>query len=129
MRVDLLASSRCRSSGVSGGSGLPLRVDGRPVGRVGSSRSCCVRDLGVESGEPLVGVVPVDVADRDDVLGREVDEVGAAHAADADGRDVERVARRGEAAAEDVPRHDRKAGRCRSDLVTNRVQSAIVVSR
>ena len=43
----------------------------------------------------------------------EVDEVAAALAADADGGDVERVARRREAAAEDVARHDRRSRRRR----------------
>ena len=56
--------------------------------------------------ETFVGVAPVDVAQRDDVLAGEVDEIGAAHAADADSGDVERIAGRSEAAAEDVAGND-----------------------
>ena len=68
----------------------------------------------VEASERLARVVPVHVAQRDDVLAREVDQVGAALAADADRGDVEQVARRGEAAAEHVARDDRRARRRRA---------------
>ena len=67
-------------------------------------------DVGVEGGERLVRVVPIDVAQRDDVLAGEVDQVGATLSADADRGDVEQVARRREAAAENMTRDDREPG-------------------
>jgi hypothetical protein len=72
--------------------------------------------LGVERGERLAGVVPVDVAEGDDVLAGEVDQVGAPLPADADCGDVEEIARRREAAAEHVPRNDREPGRGGGDV-------------
>src|SRR5581483_4771709 len=68
------------------------------------------RDVAVERREAAVRVVPVDVAHGDEVLGREVDEIAASLSADADGGDVERIARRGHAAAEDTAWNDRQAG-------------------
>ncbi len=65
-----------------------------------------VRDFGVEVVEAFVGVAPVDVAERHDVLAGEIDQIGAAHAADADASNVEHVARRSEAASEDVTGND-----------------------
>ena len=50
------------------------------------------RDFGVEPVETFVGVAPVDIADGDDVLVGEIDEIGVAHAADADSGDVEEIA-------------------------------------
>jgi hypothetical protein len=67
-------------------------------------------DLLREAGERLVGVAPVHVAHRDQVLARDVGEDLASAAAHADRGDVEAVARRLEAAAEHVARHDRQAG-------------------
>ena len=87
--------------------GPPLRVEPR---RLPIQPFLLVRDICVERGEPLVRVVPVDIAERDDILAGEVDQVGAPLAADADRGDVQEVARRGEAAAEDVARDDRHAG-------------------
>ncbi len=75
-----------------------------------------VLDRRVESGEPAIRVLPVHVAHRDDVLGREVDQIGSPLSADADGGDVERVAGRGEPAAEHVSRDDRQPGACERDL-------------
>ena len=63
----------------------------------------------------LAGIVPVDVAERDDVVAeREVEQVDLAHAADADAGDVQPIARRRLAAAEDMPRDDGEAsaGEC-----------------
>src|SRR6185436_15700691 len=54
-------------------------------------------------------VIPVDVADGDDVLAGDGAEVVVAHAADADGGDVEQVARRCEASPEYVARDDEHA--------------------
>ncbi len=67
-------------------------------------------DIGVETVEGLSGVAPIDVAERDDVLAGEIDEIGAAHSTDTDASDVEGVAGRNEAAAEDVARHDAECG-------------------
>ena len=54
------------------------------------------------------GKAPIDVAQRDDVVVEaEVEEVGAAHAADADAGDVEPIAGRRLPAAEHVARNDR----------------------
>ena len=51
----------------------------------------------------------VDVADRDDVLAREPPRIAAAHAAETDGRDIDRVARRLEPPPEDMPRQNGQA--------------------
>jgi hypothetical protein len=75
-----------------------------------------VLDVGVEAVERLAGVVPVDVAERHDVLRCEVDQVRAPLTADADAGDVQRVARRRQPAAEDVARHDRETRARRGDL-------------
>ena len=45
-------------------------------------------DVGVQTLETFVRVAPVDVAEGDDVLARQVDEVLAAHAANADAGNV-----------------------------------------
>src|SRR4051812_6685391 len=87
-----------------------LRVEAYLTALLAVEPSLLVGDVGVEAGEALVGVVPVDVAQRDDVLGREVDEIAAALTADADGGDVEAIARRSLAASEDVARDDRQPG-------------------
>ncbi len=68
-------------------------------------------DFGVEAVEAFVGVAPIDVADGDDILVGEIDEIRAAHAADADAGDVEQIAGRRVAAAENMARHDRESGR------------------
>ncbi len=69
-----------------------------------------VRDVGVEPLEPLAGIAPVDVAEGDDILACQVDQVAAAHAADADSGDVQRIAGRRESPAEHVPRDDGECG-------------------
>ena len=84
-----------------------LRVEAR---RLAIQPLLLAGDVGVERGERLVRVVPVDVAERDDIFAGQVDQVGAALSADADRGDVQQVARRGEAAAEDVARDDRQPG-------------------
>ena len=86
-----------------------LRVATRPIRRPIQPR-LLVRYVAVERGKPFVRVLPVDVAERNDVLGGEVDEVRAALTAHADRGDVQRVARRRHAAAEDVPWNDRQTG-------------------
>jgi hypothetical protein len=101
--------ARCRSGWRQRRFGAALRVDRRTIAR--PVEAFLLRgDLGVEPGETLVRVVPVHVADRGEVLRREVHEVGAPHAADADGRDVQQIARRGEAVPEHMPGNDRKPG-------------------
>ncbi len=61
----------------------------------------------VQTFEPLVREVPVHIAERHDVLTREIDEVRATHAADADARDVQEIARRRQPGLrDDMPRHD-----------------------
>jgi len=80
--------------------GTSLRVDARLTRSVPIEASLLVGDVGIERCKTLVRVVPIHVAERDDVLGREVDQVGASLSADADGGDVEAVARRGLSASE-----------------------------
>ncbi len=76
------------------------------------------RASSVAAVQPRPGIAPVDVAQRDDVVVEaEVEEVGPAHAADADAGDVEPIARRRLTTAEHVPRHNRDGrggGGCRS---------------
>src|SRR5260370_5395772 len=87
-----------------------MELDGGLTGDRGGSARFDARsrfvDIGVETVEGFRGVTPIDVAERDDVLAGEIDEVGAAHATDADAGDVEGVAGRNKAAAENVTRHD-----------------------
>jgi len=66
-------------------------------------------DVDVEMVETFIGVTPVNVAEGDDILAGEIDQIGAAHAADADGGDVEHIAGRSESAAENVSWND---GQC-----------------
>src|SRR6202030_4820869 len=61
--------------------------------------------------EGFSGVAPVDIAKSDDILRREMDEIGAPHAAAADAGDVQQVAGRHETAAENVAGHDSQRGR------------------
>ncbi len=75
-----------------------------------------VLDVGVEPIERLAGIAPVHVAQRHDVLAGEVDQVIAAHAADANAGDVQRVARRSESTPEDAPWHDGKRGTARGGV-------------
>ena len=65
-----------------------------------------IRDFGVEAIEALAGIAPVDVAQRHDVLACEIDQIGAAHAADAHTSDVEHVAGRSEATTHHVTGND-----------------------
>src|SRR5439155_17094826 len=53
-------------------------------------------DVGVQARETLVCIAPVDIAEGDNVLAGKVDEVLAAHAANADAGDVQQIARRSE---------------------------------
>ena len=70
-------------------------------------------DVGPRHREHLVEVLPVHVTHREQPRALVAD-VAAAHAADADDRLRQLVARRREAgAAEHVPRHDHEAGGCR----------------
>ena len=68
-------------------------------------------DFGIEAIETFVGVAPIDIADGDNVLVGEIDEIGVTHAADADAGDVEEIAGRRVATAEYVARHDRESRR------------------
>src|SRR5882762_7543018 len=51
-------------------------------------------DVDVEMVETFIGVTPVNVAEGDDILAGEIDQIGAAHAADADGGDGQEGAAR-----------------------------------
>ncbi len=86
-----------------------LRVEPRRVRRPVQAL-LLVFDVRRERVEALVRVLPVHVAQRDDVLAGHVDQVAAALTADADGGDVEQIARRRHAASEDVARHDGETG-------------------
>src|SRR5437867_7979845 len=59
-------------------------------------------DVDIEPVEPLASIAPVHIAQGDDVLACEVDEIGAAHAADSNAGNVQRIAWRSESAAENV---------------------------
>ena len=65
-----------------------------------------VGSIGIETGKFLVGVAPVDIAKRYDILAGKIDEIAATHSTDADASDVYDVAGRNEAATENVPRED-----------------------
>src|SRR6266700_4109073 len=67
-------------------------------------------DVDVETVESFTGVTPVHVAQRNDVLACEVDQIVAAHAADADCGDVEHVAWRSESTTEHVSRNNGTGG-------------------
>src|SRR6202041_41655 len=60
----------------------------------------------VEVIERFAGVAPIHIAKSHDILTGEIDEVGAAHAANADARDIQRVAGWNESAAKHVPGND-----------------------
>src|SRR5690606_26947275 len=95
----------------------------RPAGRGALARASASRRLRRRAGDREGGVAPrleprfeqgeIDVADRDDVLAHQVLGDLRTAAADADRGDVYRVARRRQALAEHVARHDhqRRAGR------------------
>ena len=68
-----------------------------------------------EFRKALVGVGPVDVAERHQVLAGHVGEDRLASPADADGSDAEAIAGRLETAPEHVPWHDGESGRRQSD--------------
>ena len=80
----------------------------RSIGVLAESRRSFICWMLVSSLlEPLARVVPVGIAQRDDVLARQVDEVCATHAADADTGNIQEVARRRRAGpGDDVPWHD-----------------------
>src|SRR5437667_3970101 len=67
-------------------------------------------DVGVQALETLVRIAPVDIAEGDNVLAGKVDEVLAAHAANAHAGDVQQIAGRCETPSEHVARH--KCGGC-----------------
>src|SRR5947209_11634494 len=62
-------------------------------------------DVGVQARETLVCIAPVDIAEGDNVLAGKVDEVLAAHAANADAGDVQQIARRCETPSEHAAGH------------------------
>jgi len=68
-----------------------LRIEPGPIRRP-LEPLLLISDVGVEAGEALVGVLPIDIAQRDDVFRREIHQVGAPLAADADGGNVQPVA-------------------------------------
>src|ERR1700722_15989444 len=59
----------------------------------------CRFDFGAETVQAPSGVTPIDVADGDNILVGEIDEIGVAHAANANAGDVEQIAGRGVATA------------------------------
>src|SRR5439155_9349083 len=67
-------------------------------------------DIEVKAIKTFVGVRPVHIAESDDVLAGEIDEIRAAHAADANGGDVERVAGRSDSAAKNVSGNNGERG-------------------
>src|SRR5260370_3835113 len=75
-----------------------------------------ILDAGVEAVEAFVGIAPIHVAQRHDVLACEVDQIAAAHAADSNAGDGQRVAWRSKSMPEDMPGHDRKRGPARADV-------------
>src|SRR5260370_1664392 len=75
-----------------------------------------ILDAGVEAVEAFVGIAPIHVAQRHDVLACEVDQIAAAHAADSNAGDVQGVARRSKSMPEDMPGHDCKRGTARADV-------------
>lgn len=70
-----------------------------------------VRNIGIQAREVLVRVVPIDIANRHDILAGQIDHVAAAHAADADASDIQQVTRRCKTATQYVPGQNRE---CRS---------------
>src|SRR5262245_1320692 len=83
--------------------GIPLR---RRLPLPWRRRGAALLEIPGEALDRLAGVVPVDVADRHDVLAGDVGHVAVAHAANTHAGDVQEVRRRGVAAAEHAPRHD-----------------------
>ncbi len=73
-------------------------------------------DFNFEPVESSIGIAPVHVAKRDDVLACEVDQISATHAADSNGGDVQRIARRSESTTEDVPRNNGTRGTTGGDV-------------
>ena len=65
-----------------------------------------VGGIGIETREIFVGVAPVDIAERYDILAGKIDEIAATHPTDADASDVCDVAGRNETATENMPRED-----------------------
>src|SRR6266481_1789755 len=80
--------------------------------RCASSTSRCR----FRAGRILVGIAPVHVAERHDILACEVDQISTAHAADTNGGDVECVAWRSESTAEDVSRNNGTRGSASSNF-------------
>ena len=75
-----------------------------------------IRDFCVETVEGVAGVAPVHVAERHDILAGKIDQIGAAHAADADSGDIQQVAGRSKTATEDVSWHNGEAGGACGDV-------------
>ena len=73
-------------------------------------------DIDVEVVEALIGIAPVHVAKGDDVLAGEIDQIGAAHSADANSSNVQRVAGRSESATEDASGNDGARGTTGGDF-------------
>src|SRR2546430_2125920 len=74
----------------------------------------------VEPVESFIGIAPVYIAQRHDVLACQVDQIVAAHSADPHAGDVQGVARRSESTTEDVPWNNGTRGTAGGDFSQER---------
>src|SRR5882672_3645739 len=94
-----------RRGGIQTGTRLRLRLTAG-----GGLIDACLKtiDLAAQSLECFAREIPVHVAERDNVLAGQRDEVRAAHSSHANARDIQQIAGRSHAAAKDVAGNNRQ---------------------